>query len=771
MLSASPTVVNPITITQHYADIGIAQLAYDGTPLDSTLTQQLQQSVDLTVSGLTNLAPIAAIAPATPQLIYTNVSNIYLSLLTNWLNYADSQGISREDAFYHVAQATPFSGAGGSSQPVDWFWAVYSGGGATWTNLTSKANGSTSGGVTFATPGNEIAIGYPDPFREINVNLAAAAAQGWSATLEYPTAVDSTGKPLAWGTLTTITNTTANLTQSGQITFDPPANWKPASLNGSALMYYVRFRTTTGGTAPVALTILGRDFVNAAGGTSGVIPAFDSSADKDNDGYLNDAEYANRKPGFDARFLYESRLFYFTYGQMRFATNPANESFDQWAISYDISYLASNPLAAGLFIDNSSGLAPASAGAVLESVTAYNTNYAELLADIDAAIAPHWILANTAGGGTTADPIVQNVQATFDEAALQALATDYPDFQSTANLVATYTNLASPGGYLVLDSTPTGGSMTDPRTQLATLAEYYLLANPPYTFLDLFGGSSPASSWSQHFIAAETYNIGLPTGTWSVAAKGVDPTNATLKYRIYQRSFANALVLYKPLSYGHGVQGTTADATATTFNLGGTYYLLNADGTLGPPITSISLRNGEGAILIKASNGLALANGLASSTPAGGSPLAQPAAGPPPATATVANVVNNPIAAGPVAANISGTNVPAALPDPDTIAIDDQVLLAGDQNHNGVNPPTSMGTELPVQLAALQEDRVEQQEVDSAQCPIVAEQPAGDAPSDSEPMLPASLDASVGPGTPVIEARNRYSAELEALAMIMLAPK
>ena len=37
--------------------------------------------------------------------------------------------------------------------------------------------------------------------------------------------------------------------------------------------------------------------------------------------------------------------------------------------------------------------------------------------------------------------------------------------------------------YVVLDSLPTGGSPTDPRTQLATLAYYYLLADPNRTFL------------------------------------------------------------------------------------------------------------------------------------------------------------------------------------------------------------------------------------------------------------------------------------------------
>jgi hypothetical protein len=60
------------------------------------------------------------------------------------------------------------------------------------------------------------------------------------------------------------------------------------------------------------------------------------------------------------------------------------------------------------------------------------------------------------------------------------------------------------------------------------------------------------------------------------------------------------LVLYKPLSYLNGRTGTTDDATATVHRLNGNYRELHADGTLGPVVNSIRLRNGEGAILVRA---------------------------------------------------------------------------------------------------------------------------------------------------------------------------
>jgi hypothetical protein len=583
-------------IPRHYPHIRIAELAYSGNPMGWFEDTLLRNSVDLVVPDNNYLSHIAAVAPNTPRLTYINVSSLYLSLLTSWLNYADSHGLSREQAFYHVAQATPFTGTSPSSQPVNWFWAVYQGA-SIWTDWTYQAHGGYPSGVAFAAAGQSLALGYPDPFREINLTLASGAAAGWSAVLEYPTTIDSFGRPTVWAPLTALSNTTLGLTRSGQILFDPPPNWIPASINGSARLYFVRFRTTAGGTAPVASSILGRDYVGANGTTSGIIPAFDAAADLDHDGYLNNLEYARRGPGLNARFLYESRAYYGNYGQMRFAANPSAGGFRNWAVNYSLQYLNSLPLATGLFMDNSGGKAPFNPGDVLESLTYYATDYGTLLHGIRQAIAPRWVLANTAGGGTTADTVALQTAAYFEEFAIRPLASNYQQFLDLADLVARRAASAS-APYAILDSLPAGGSPTDPRTQLATLAYYYLLADPANTFLDFYGGFEPASSWTRHWVPAVAYNIGQPLRPWSLFASGVDPDNWSLSYHVYGRLFSNALVLYKPLSYGAGVTGTTADATATTLSLGRSYRPLRADGTLGAAVTSITLRNGEGAILV-----------------------------------------------------------------------------------------------------------------------------------------------------------------------------
>jgi hypothetical protein len=585
-------------IPQHYPNIRIAELAYAGTPIGSFEDQLLQTSVDLVIPDPVYASQIHAVAPATPQLTYTNLSNLYSNLLTSWLNYAAANSLDPEGAFYHVSQATPFSGNSPSSQPVTWFWAVTRVG-TTTTDVTGQANGILAGGVKFGAAGESLAVAYPEPFRLINVRLTSAPTGGWSYALEYPSAVDANGNPTAWSPLPTLTDTTNRLTQAGQLTFDPPADWKMATVNGSARMYYVRFRTVTAGTPPVAATILGDDYVHAGGTTSGVIPAFDYAADTNHDGYLNDAEYAQRTPGMDARFAYQGRMFEPGYGQMRFATNPSYVGYRNWAIAFGVSYLNSQPLAAGLFVDNSSGIPPVSAGQVIEPVASYTADYAALLNAVGQAVAPRWLLANTAQGSAS-DQVAQKVQGYFDEFAIRPLSQTFQQFEDVAAMVSTRAALQSPAPYAVLDSYPDGGSPTDPRTQIATLAYYYLIADPSNTFLDFYGGAEPATTWSRHWVPAAAYNIGPAAGPWSVFATGADPANPTLTFRVYQRAFSNALVLYKPLSAGtNGTTGTTADGTATTFALNGSYRILNADNTLGPVVTSITLRNGEGAILIK----------------------------------------------------------------------------------------------------------------------------------------------------------------------------
>jgi hypothetical protein len=331
-----------------------------------------------------------------------------------------------------------------------------------------------------------------------------------------------------------------------------------------------------------------------------VIPAFDHAADLNDDGYLTDAEYSTRKAGLDARFEYESRLFYPYYGQMRFVTNPSDPNVRRWAADYHVRLLSGNALADGVFMDNATGRVPFPGISVLEPTNTFSADSGALMGAISRAIQPKWVMANTAGGREDASAIAANSVGAFEEFLLRPMQANWSEVGDAVNLI---NSRLAPGGapYLVIDSYPAGGSSTDPRTLTATLAYYYLVADPERTFLMFFGGYNPSSTWTQHWTPAAAVDVGAPTGAMRVFATGVDPLSPMLDYKVFARNYENGLVLYKPLSYKSGIgEGTKNDQTATTHQLGGNYRPVNADGTLGAVITSIRLRNGEGAVLIRA---------------------------------------------------------------------------------------------------------------------------------------------------------------------------
>ncbi|HMF13589.1 MAG TPA: Ig-like domain-containing protein [Gemmataceae bacterium] len=597
-------------IASHYSHVRIAELAYSGWQQDAMANDLLSNSVDLVVPNPAYLSGIHAVAPATPLLIYTNVSNVYLGLLTDWLRYADAHGLNREDAFFHVSQATEYAGNSGSSRPVRNFWAALKQG-TGWTELTTTRGLDPATNVTFGAANETLYLGYAERFHEINFAATTSAGSGWKYSLEYAIATDSNGNPTRWATLSPTTDTTAGFTRSGTLAFDPPDGWTAAAVHGSAHLFYVRFRTMSAGGGPPAGHLWSRDYTGASGGNIGVIRAFDASADLDHDGYLNDAEYARRAAGMDARFTYEARDLMSNYGAMRFATNPHAGDFQAWAADYNARLLQANPLAGGLFVDNSTGSTGMLATtAVVEAaaMSTYSADYGVALKAVYRATAPGWLLPNTSGYAS-ADAAIQNTGAEYFEFGLRPLAQSWSTFLDVAAHVTHVHGLNAAPPFDVLDSYPRNqdgslpngystGDPTDGRTQLATLAYYYLLADPQSTFLNFFGGFEPSSSWSRHWSSAAAVDVGQPLGSWSVFASGPDPAAPGLTYNVYQRSLTNALVLYKPLSFGHYTTGTTADVSATVHSLGGTYYLLGADGQSTTPVTSVALRNGEGAILL-----------------------------------------------------------------------------------------------------------------------------------------------------------------------------
>jgi len=215
----APPVPRP-DVPRHYPHIRIALLAYHGNPMGAFEDRLLRESVDLVVPDERYLAHINKVAPNTPSLIYTNTSSLYLDLLTDWLAYAERANVSPEAAFYHARAATKFGGDSPSSLAVNRFWKVLTGS-ASLTDHTSAAH-AKNGRVPLD---GGLYLGWPDRFREVNFELISGAAGGWKAVVEYPSEVDEKGRPTKWAALKTVTDTSNGLQQSGQVTFDPPANW------------------------------------------------------------------------------------------------------------------------------------------------------------------------------------------------------------------------------------------------------------------------------------------------------------------------------------------------------------------------------------------------------------------------------------------------------------------------------------------------------------------------------------------------------------------
>jgi len=589
--TAAKTAPNSPAEVRKYDHIRLAQLAYSSNPMGESEKQIFDEHLDLVVANESFLDEFESASAETPKAIYSNITNIYRGLLTDWLAYADAVGADREAAFYHVTESTTYKGSSPSSIPVDQFWNVTRG-------SEDQTRAAVNVGFAFGT--ESVTLGWTDRFREVNVDIETAA-KGWSGNWEYVSAVNADGTPKTWSKLTLLTDGTSGFAKDGRITFDPPKDWKASrsSADGESL-FRVRI-VTSGGTGPVVTSLLGRDYTNAnaTGKNVGTIPAFDSAADKDGDGYLNDAEYAKRSSGFDARFVHESRLFYPYYGPMRFISNPSSSDYRDWFVDYHERRAAVFPTADGFFLDNNHGKLPIDGTPVKESVATYTTDLAAAVTALRQALPNLQFISNTVGSRSEGNEIAAVSTAALEEFSIRPNTVNVSGFRDQAELIAGRL-ASSPDAKVIIDSHPGTKSTTDERTRQSTLAYYYLLADPDRTYFMAFGGYSPSAAWKDVFIPSSTVDVGQPKGEWKEFANGKDPEKASLSYAVFSRQYENALVLFKPRSNDSNWNtGTTSDATATMHQLGGKYRVLNSDGTTGPVITSLSLRNGEGVVLMK----------------------------------------------------------------------------------------------------------------------------------------------------------------------------
>jgi len=141
------------------------------------------------------------------------------------------------------------------------------------------------------------------------------------------------------------------------------------------------------------------------------------------------------------------------------------------------------------------------------------------------------------------------------------------------------------------------------RCQLERLVFYYMAAVPERFFFKLTGNAN--EHYAGNFRVYDTafkwfdaidYDIGYPDSARWVDASGTD--GAGQGFSLYRRDYTKSdgtdvIMLYRPKAGGNYGSGS-----AVNCDLGGSYRTLNADGTLGAVVTSTTIRNVEGKILI-----------------------------------------------------------------------------------------------------------------------------------------------------------------------------
>ncbi len=372
---------------RHYPHIRLANLAYYGTPLGSFEQSLLRNSVDLVIPNLDYLDDIAAVAPEHPAVRLHERLEHLPRPAHRLAGVRRPQPADREAAFYHVNRADPVQRAERVGRPGRTASGACTAGtdAAGWANVTSDARNAATTVRLRPRPASRWRSATPRSSARSTSTCGRRPRAGGAAKLEYVTAVDAQGRPTAWGTLATDLATAPTGLRRRRAGHVRPAAGLGAGVGQRRRPAVLRPVPDDRRRAPPrSPSPCSAGTTRTHGAAGGTIPAFDSAADRDGDGYLNDAEYAAGRPGFDARFVYESRLIYPNYGPMRFATNVADPGVpgvggglprpDRWP---------GLPLADGFFVDNSIGRLAVDPTGIKESLSGYAADYGSLLGAIN----------------------------------------------------------------------------------------------------------------------------------------------------------------------------------------------------------------------------------------------------------------------------------------------------------------------------------------------------------------------------------------------------
>lgn len=486
-------------------------------------------------------------------------------------------------------------------------------------------------------------FGYEEPFAEIRFTLATAGADVVRSVQYWNGAI--------WATLAAgLQDGTSAFTRSGTVAFVPPADWKPARLNGSRNKYFVRTVVSAARIPPVSSQIRGDDWLGATPQSGRGWDA--SSATIVNRGTplaYNPTPPANAT----AKFPYQARISFWSANH--FVANPADRqglADGSWA-TFLASKIVKDSRSSGtggvMCDDGERDVAD-------DGIPAANTDFADKAAGSNwtassltkyrnvVRLARQSLPALQLGVNAAGTALVKSGQwniaeyhtfvwktndlrgiTTGDDGRPNTMA--YDDYLPASNPAGTR------GVFLYADTQDSVAAGTvawdrGNRGPIVALSKHHIARNANTVFAYYSRGAyiydetdevlrvdgvvlrqakqappraDQVRRWATWFPAMGV-DIGVPdvqgyrAGARDLAWKrGADLGGGP---DVWRRDYTKAVVLHRPAAW---------DSTASQYTvysppiaLGGTYYPLAADGTVGAAITSLRLRAGEGAILMKA---------------------------------------------------------------------------------------------------------------------------------------------------------------------------
>ncbi len=542
--------------------------------------------------------------------------------------------------------------------------------------------------------GEAIYLGFRQPQASVTINLRSAGSGG-AYVFEYATAKDSSNKITGWTALPSVSDGTNGLQQSGTISWSLPGDWVEgrANIGKAPMRYWIRIRVTS---APTTAAVVesasagGRLLYNQeiyASRYQMKVPGWDARNDRNGDGWVDDDEFANLvNPNATARYRWHSRVIRSGWeGALNYVWNFGVPELKQ--ILRDCFYESGlgDPNKTKLWGFYSDSMVVSSPSPVLSNgqvAESGKEQWEQRWLEAHAYIRSNNPVRVVGGNVSFTEPYAP---AQWHQRLLDPndwYEKPYNDFimyegyphgwgtTTDASFRRRLLNIArtsADGVYHILQFNMMwnclqrigGGSDATAwrRFQEHSLAFFYLVQHPVYSFMSLWNGvyygcsvqtfpigtmpnvmayqptamlevdiGQPANSIPQGYspitltyrnggdlpdniVVGDTATPVLNNNFAPFAGKPVYPTyvfalasgtipGRSTTYTVFARKYTKGLVLLKMTSNYESAD--VGDTSATTHTLPGVYRRVNWDGTLSEPITQITLKGMEGAVLVDA---------------------------------------------------------------------------------------------------------------------------------------------------------------------------